>query len=323
MEKLAVFVDALSRQGEHCIAIRLTPEEGKTLPAWEAGAHIDLHLANGLIRQYSLTGRPGGTDHYLICVKNERDSRGGSRYLHKELRLGQKMEISPPRNLFPLAPADSFLLIAGGIGLTPLLAMAEELERLKKPFELHYYVKQRSHVIFRERLGNNFAYGHCHIGSGREGISPRTTLPEGLTQPAAGRKLYVCGPETFMSHIRQAALDSGWQADDIHSESFHPLACNNIPCTQIESDFTVTLKSSGMSFNIPPHKTIAAVLQENGVEVPLSCEMGICGSCLTPVLEGKADHRDTVQTETEKTGDRQQITLCCSRSLTGNLVIDL
>ncbi|WP_413725697.1 PDR/VanB family oxidoreductase [Sodalis sp. RH16] len=322
MEKLAVFVDALSRQGEHCIAVRLTPEPGKSLPAWEAGAHIDLHLANGLIRQYSLTGPPGETDHYLICVKNERDSRGGSRYLHNELRLGQQMEISPPRNLFPLEEADSYLLIAGGIGLTPLLAMAEELERLKQPFELHYYVKRRSHVIFRERLDSHFAYGRCHVGSGCEGRSPRTALPEGLAQPAAGKKLYLCGPEAFMSHIRNRALDAGWRSEDIHSESFQPRA-RNIPCTQIEHDFTVTLKSSGMSFTVPPDKTIAAVLQEHGVDVPLSCEMGICGACLTPVLEGKADHRDTVQSETEKAGHKQQITLCCSRSLTGNLVIDL
>lgn len=320
MTTFSVVVDGLSRQGRHAVALSLVRDDGAPLPRWEAGAHIDLQLGNGLTRQYSLTGSPARQDRYLICVGLAADSRGGSRYIHQQLRLGQRLTISAPRNLFPLVAAQRVVLIAAGIGLTPLLAMAEQLERDGVPFSLHYYVKQRQDAAFARRLMQPFQHGHCDILCSADGHSPRHHLPAPLRAPQPGSHLYLCGPAGFMTHLQQQALAAGWSPSQLHLEAFAAAA----PLPQPdEAAFSVTLASSGASWPVPPEKTIARVLLDNGVDVPLSCEMGLCGACLTPVLAGEPDHRDTVQTEAEKSAPLQQIALCCSRSRSKTLVIDL
>lgn len=321
MNTLQVIVDGIFRQGSNNLAVSLVAANGEPLPAWQPGAHIDLHLANGLIRQYSLTGPAAGGDRYLICVARESASRGGSRYVHDSLRPGQTLTISAPRNVFALAEASQVVLLAAGIGITPLYAMAEQLEACGTPFVLHYYAKQRENVAFVRELSRSFRHGNCHIWYSSEGRSAREHLPPELAAPAPGSRLYLCGPAGFMQHIRERATAQGWQAENIHSEAFAPVAA---PATATDDEsFTVTLASSGESWPVPANKTIACVLLDNGVSVPLSCEMGMCGACLTPVLEGEADHRDTVQSDSEKSAPQQQIALCCSRSHSRNLVIDL
>lgn len=320
MQTIEVIVDALSRQGSNNVALTLVSAEGGPLPPWQAGAHIDLHLAPGLIRQYSLAGDPQQRDSYLLCVKREAASRGGSRFVHETLRLGQRLTISAPRTIFSLQPATHSVLIAGGIGITPLLAMAHQLDASGQSFELHYYVKTQADVAFRARLREGFRHGSCTLWSGCEGRSLRRDLPPALEEPE-GRRLYLCGPAGFMAHGASEAVKRGWAADSIHSEAFAATAApaSSDPAT----GFTVTLGRSGQSWFVPPEKSIAVVLLENDVDVPLSCEMGICGACLTPVLAGEADHRDTVQSEAEKSCSDQQIALCCSRSRSPELVIDL
>lgn len=320
MNRIAVMVDGLSRQGRHAVALSLVREDGEPLPHWEAGAHIDLQLDNGLTRQYSLTGAPARRDRYLIGVGLAADSRGGSRYIHQQLRLGQRLTISPPRNLFPLMAAKRVVLVAAGIGLTPLLAMAQQREADGDAFSLHYYVKQRADAAFRRHLLQPFRHGYGEILCSDEGHSPRCYLPEALRSPDAETHLYLCGPHGFMTHLQQQALALGWPADRIHTEAF---AAAPAPEQADGESFTVTLASSGASWPVPADKTIARVLLDNGVAVPLSCEMGLCGACLTPVLSGEADHRDTVQSEAEKSAPHQQIALCCSRSRSKALVIDL
>lgn len=321
MTTFTVIVDGLSRQGRNVIALSLVRDDGEPLPRWEAGAHIDLHLGNGLIRQYSLTGSPARRDRYLIGVALAADSRGGSRLLHQQLRLGQRLKVSAPRNHFPLACAQRVVLAAAGIGLTPLLAMAEQLEADGVPFSLHYYVKQREDAAFARRLRHPFQYGYVEILCSAEGNSPRQHLPEPLRAPGSGAHLYLCGPQGFMTHMQQQAQSLGWQADRVHTEAF--AAAASPPAQTDDESFVVTLASSGASWPVPADKTIARVLLDNGVEMPLSCEMGLCGACLTPVLSGEADHRDTVQSEAEKSAPLQQIALCCSRSRSKALVIDL
>jgi len=321
MTTFTVTVDGLSRQGRNAIALSLVRDDGEPLPRWEAGAHIDVHLGNGLIRQYSLTGSPARQDRYLICVALAPDSRGGSRSVHQQLRLGQRLTVSAPRNLFPLAAAQRVVLAAAGIGLTPLLAMAEQLEADGVPFSLHYYVKQRGDAAFARRLLHPFQHGYCELLCSAEGDSPRQHLPEALRAPGSGAHLYLCGPPGFMTHMQQQAHSLGWQADQVHTEAFAAAALS--PTQGDDESFVVTLASSGASWPVPADKTIARVLLENGVEVPLSCEMGLCGACLTPVLSGEVDHRDTVQSEAEKSAPLQQIALCCSRSRSKALVIDL
>ncbi|ATZ13063.1 PDR/VanB family oxidoreductase [Erwinia amylovora] len=320
MQTIELVVDALACQGNNNLAITLVSADGSALPAWQAGAHIDLHLAAGLIRQYSLTGNPQQRDSWLLCVKREEASRGGSRLVHEQLRPGQRLTASLPRLLFALQPAQHTVLMAGGIGITPLLAMAEQLDASGQSFELHYYVRQQADVAFRRRLQQGFRHGSVALWPGCEGHSPRRTLPTALQHPA-GQRLYLCGPQGFMAHIQQHALQHGWSAERIHSEAF--TAVQPLASAAEGEGFTLTLQGSGRSFYVPPEKSIAVVLLENDVAVPLSCEMGICGACLTPVIAGQADHRDTVQSAAEKACTAQQIALCCSRSRTPQLVIDL
>ena len=317
---LEVVVDGIWCQGKRSLAVRLVATGGEPLPDWQPGAHIDVHLPCGIIRQYSLTGSNTAAEGYLICVARESASRGGSRYIHETLRPGQRLLISPPRNLFPLQEADRVLLLAAGIGITPLYAMALHLEAAGRPFELHYYVKSREEAAFMRELTQPLRHGVCVIHRSDAGQSPRLTLADAIHAPEDGSRLYACGPTGFMAAARNAAAALGWPETQIHTEAFQPAATAVAGET---GSFTVTLASSGESWPVPADKSIAQVLMDNGVAVPLSCEMGICGACLTPVIDGDVDHRDTVQSDGEKSAARQHIALCCSRSKSGNLVIDL
>ncbi len=319
-DMLSVIVDGLWRQGNKSLAVRLVAENGEALPDWQPGAHIDVHLPCGIVRQYSLTG-PCGDEGYLICVGRETASRGGSRYIHETLRPGQRLLISSPRNVFPLHQAERVLLLAAGIGITPLYAMALQLETSGTPFTLHYYVKSRESAAFIRELSRLFHYGECAVHASCEGESPRTHLAQDLSAPHAGLHVYTCGPAEFMAKVREVATANDWAETHVHSEAFQPVA----PPAGGETHnvFTVTLASTGERWSVPADKTIAQVLLENGVAVPLSCEMGICGACLTPVIDGVVDHRDTVQSEAEKGAVDQQVALCCSRSHSGELVIGL
>lgn len=310
---LSVIVDGLWREGDKSLAVRLVAEDGEALPSWQPGAHIDVHLPCGVVRQYSLTGA-SGNESYLICVGQEIASRGGSRYVHETLRPGQTLTISTPRNLFPLGQAERVLLLAAGIGITPLYAMALQLKATGTPFTLHYYVKKRESAAFARELSQ---CGECIIHT----TSPRTMLAEHLPKAEAGLHAWICGPAGFMEKVREVATAKGWEDDHLHSEAFQPAA----PAAGGETGeiFTVKLASTGERWPVPADKTIAQVLQANGVDVPLSCEMGICGACLTPVIDGVVDHRDSVQSEAEKSSTDQQVALCCSRSHSGELVIGL
>lgn len=310
---LSVIVDGLWREGDKSLAVRLVAENGEALPAWQPGAHVDVHLPCGVVRQYSLTGACED-ESYLICVGRESASRGGSRYVHETLRPGQKLAISTPRNLFPLHQAERVLLLAAGIGITPLYAMALQLKAAGTPFTLHYYVRNRESAAFARELSR---CDGCIIHT----TSPRTALAEHLPTAESGLHAWVCGPAGFMEKVREVAAARGWDDTHLHSEAFQPVA----PAAGGETGeiFTVKLASTGERWPVPADKTIAQVLQENGVDVPLSCEMGICGACLTPVIDGVVDHRDSVQSEAEKGATVQQVALCCSRSHSGELVIAL
>lgn len=324
MEKLKVVVDSIGRQGEGNLAITLLPVQPHNLPAWQAGAHIDIYLPNQMTRQYSLTGNPTQQDQYVICVKKEQLSRGGSQYIHEHLRVGQHIEISPPRNLFPLKTAEEYLLVAAGIGITPILAMAEQLEAQKKTFELYYCVKTPLHLAFTSRWRQGFKFGKIHVLYSSLGESLRIEHPESLQQPLASKRLYLCGPESFMHEYQHYAMQLGWQADQIHLEAFHPpqLQPNSLD-SAADAGFQIKLQRSGQIFHVPEQQSIASVLLEHQVSIPLSCEMGMCGACLTRVLAGEVDHRDSVQSENEKNASEQYIALCCSRAKSPVLELDL
>jgi len=322
MEQLSVIVESLCLQGTGNLAVSFVPDTTNTLlPAWEPGAHIDVHLAPGLIRQYSLTGSCNDRRRYEICVAHDAASRGGSRYVHQQLRPGDRLTLSAPRNLFALQPAKRVLLIAAGIGITPLYAMALQLEQQGIAFTLHYYCRYAQQAAYQSVLSAPWQYGECHLWLSEEGNSPRHHQPAELAQPDTDTLIYLCGPEAFMQHQRESARALGWADEAIYSEAFKPPVAS---CEAGDDEtFIITLASTGQQWPVSAQQTIAQVLLEQGVSIPLSCEMGMCGACLTNVISGEVDHRDTVQSEQEKSGPQQQVALCCSRSRSEVLVLDL
>jgi len=291
---------------------------GQALPAFSAGSHIDVHLPGGLVRQYSLCNHPEERHRYLIGVLKDPASRGGSHSLHEQILPGMRLQISEPRNLFTLAPqARRSLLFAGGIGITPILCMAEHLAQSGAAFELHYCARSQERAAFVERLRRSPYADRVFLHFDEE---PDTALDAAalLAKPSDDLHLYVCGPGGFMQHVLDTAKDQGWAQDCLHREYFAAAPID----TRADGSFSVKLASSGQVFEVPADRSIVQVLESHGIDVPVSCEQGVCGTCLTRVLEGVPEHRDLFLTEAEQACN-DQFTPCCSRSKTPLLVLDL
>ena len=324
---------------EGIAAFDLAPVAGE-LPSFQPGAHLDVHLPNGLVRQYSLTNGPGLTSVYRIGVKLEPDSRGGSRYLHESVREGDVLDISAPRNNFPLRrDAARTVLIAGGIGITPLLAMAQTLTRQGLTWELHYFVQSNNHIAFGEILaplrttGRWWRYrrGANHVAIG-EMLAPLAgvTTYVGLSPDETGDELaritrryrpmqhaYVCGPGPMIDTARSIAAEAGWPTESIHFEYF-----KNEAARDDNSAFDVTLARRNLTLRIEPGVSLLDGLRSAGVDLPSSCEQGACGTCIATILEGEPDHQDVYLKAPERAaGDR--LLTCVSRARGGRLVLDL
>jgi vanillate O-demethylase ferredoxin subunit len=318
MSTFQVRVARKTREAEGICSYELVRVDGAPLPSFEAGAHVDVHLPNNLVRQYSLCNAPGETHRYLIGVLRDAGSRGGSRAMHDDIDTGSVLQISEPKNHFPLVAAGRTLLMAGGIGVTPILAMAESLAARGAAFEMHYCARAPERAAFRERIGaSGFADRvHFHYDSGDAG--QKLDLATLLAALAPDTHLYVCGPQGFIDHVLDTAKAQGWPAARLHVEYFGTAAVD----TSGDRAFDVRLASTGRVITVPADKTVIAVLAEHGVDVPYSCEQGVCGTCLTRVLEGVPDHRDLYLTEQEQAAN-DQFTPCCSRARTSVLVLDL
>ena len=309
-------------EGQDIVRLLLRTCDERPLPAFEAGAHIEIALPNGLRRQYSLCNAPQGvaTDHYEIAILLEAGGRGGSRSVHEEVAAGHTLRISPPRNFFPLAPTGPSLLIAGGIGLTPLMAMAESLAQNARPFDLHICTRTAGKAAFRERLGSR-PYAdriHWHFDDGPAGQC--FDIEALLASAADDCHLYVCGPQGFMDHVLAKGRGAGWPAGRLHYEYFAVAPAGGD--ADGDTAFELVLQRSGRTVSVAADTSAATALIEAGVEVALSCEQGICGSCLVPVLEGEPDHRDYFQSDEERAANTQ-FTPCCSRARGARLVLDL
>lgn len=299
-------------------SFELASVDAAPLPAFSAGAHIDVHLPGGLIRQYSLCNDPRERHRYVIGVLNDPASRGGSRALHEQIVVGQRLDISAPRNLFELASdASRSLLFAGGIGITPMLCMAEHLACSGADFTLHYCVRSRERGAFIERLLEASFADRVFLHFDEEPATAMQTAAL-LAEPAEGTHLYVCGPGGFMQHVLDTARQKGWKESTLHREYFAAAPVD----TTSDGSFAIRLASSGEEFQVPADETVVQVLQRHGIEIPVSCEQGICGTCLTGVLEGTPEHRDLYLSETEQACN-DQFTPCCSRARSALLVLDL
>ena len=286
------------------------------LPTFQPGAHIDVHLPSGLVRQYSLTNGPGELDRYRIGVKLEPDGGGGSLALHDSVRVGDVLAVSEPRNNFPLRrDAVRTILVAGGIGITPLLAMAQALRHQGLGFELHVFARSDDHIAFAELVDGLGEAVTRHIG-----LSPAETgaaLEALLADPGPHEHAYVCGPGPMLDAARRMAAAAGRADDTVHFEYFaNPTEIDD------STTFTVDLARSALSLEVPAGATVMDVLRSNGVEVASSCETGACGTCRVAVLDGEPVHNDVYLNDTEKQqGD--QMMVCVSRARSDRLVLDI
>jgi vanillate O-demethylase ferredoxin subunit len=316
---LAVRIAHVRDQAVDIRSFDLIGAPGTSLPPFEPGAHVDVHLAGGIVRQYSLCNGPGEHDRYRIAVKREPDSRGGSRAMH-ELREGDVLTIGPPRNHFPLKHAEGpSVLVAGGIGITPLLAMALQLAADARLFTLHYFTRSLEHTAFRRELSSAGLGEYVTFNYGSPPEAVQSCLADLFrVRPACGQ-LYVCGPRPFMDLVVQVASAAAWPASAINLEYF---AADDAALAAPVTTFRVRLARRGGEYTIPPDRSIVAVLAEHGIAVETSCEQGVCGTCLARVLEGTPDHRDSVLGDDEKAAGGW-IACCVSRSHSPVLVLDL
>jgi vanillate O-demethylase ferredoxin subunit len=315
---IEVVVTSRNNEALGICSYELTCAQGQPLPAFSAGAHIDVHLPGGLVRQYSLCNHPQERHRYLIGVLKDEASRGGSHSLHEQVMQGQRLHISEPRNLFALVPqAERSLLFAGGIGITPILCMAEQLAADGADFELHYCARSSERAAFVQRLKNSPFADRVHLHFDEQ-AETRLDAARVLAQPQAGQHLYVCGPAGFMQHVLQSATAQGWPDAQLHREYFAAAPVD----TSADGVFSVKLASTGQVYEVPADKSVVQVLQSHGIEVAISCEQGVCGTCLTGVLEGVPEHRDMYLTEQEQAAN-DQFTPCCSRAKSALLVLDL
>nr|WP_315393794.1 PDR/VanB family oxidoreductase [uncultured Duganella sp.] len=315
---LSVLVQRRASEAEDICSYELVSVDGSPLPAFSAGSHIDVHVGAGLVRQYSLCNPPHETHRYVIGVLRDPASRGGSQGMHDNIHDGAALTISAPKNHFPLVPAKRSLLLAGGIGVTPILAMAEALSAQGADFEMHYCARSPERTAFRERIAASpfAAHTHFHYDSGApEQKLDLAALLAGLDRDT---HIYFCGPAGFIDHVKATAAAKAWPEAQLHLEYFGAAAVD----TGGDQAFEIKLASSGASYTVPAGVTVMQVLRDAGVFIAASCEQGVCGTCLTRVIGGVPDHRDLYLTEEEQAAN-DQFTPCCSRSKSPTLVLDL
>lgn len=316
---LSVRVTRKTVEAEDICSFELSSTAGAPLPAFSAGSHVDVQVPGGLTRQYSLCNDSAESHRYLIGVLRDPASRGGSLAMHEQVQVGSVLQISPPKNHFALAhEAPRHLLMAGGIGVTPILCMAERLAATGAAFEMHYATRSRARTAFADRIRTSAFADRVAFHFDDGAAAQRLDIPALLAAQPAGTHLYVCGPQGFMAAVLDGARASGWTEDRIHYEFFG----TELQPQAGDGSFEVQLASSGRVITVARDRSVLAALAAAGVVVPSSCEQGVCGTCLTRVITGVPDHRDQyLLPEEQAAGD--QFLPCCSRAKSPRLVLDL
>lgn len=287
---------------------------GGPLPEFSAGAHIAIRVPNGLLRKYSLCNDPSERDRYQVAVKREANGRGGSANLIDTVKAGDELMVAPPVNDFGLPPrAQDFLFIAGGIGITPIMAMIREVQRQGKRFRLFYCTRSPETTAFTDELSAPEFKGLVTIHHDRGDPSCSLDLKPILAERKNREHLYCCGPRPLMEAARH--MTDHWSSTAVHFEAFSEAETHKAG----DKPFKVRLARSGKVLEVPVTKTILEVLREDGIDVPSSCETGTCGTCRTKLLAGEADHRDLVLADHERA---DQIMICVSRAKSDEITID-
>jgi len=311
----SVTVLAIEPEAEGIVRITLADAHGKPLPAWSPGAHVDLELG-GLTRQYSLCGDPDDRSTYQIAVLKDPDSRGGSRYVHERLAVGDVLLMRGPRNNFPLDPgARRYVFIAGGIGITPIITMADRARRRGADYHIHYCGRSAAAMAFLGRLRRDHG---DRLTLYRSAEGTRLDIARLLAEPQEGTQIYVCGPQRMLDAVAEATRH--WPDDAVRVESFVSALDRFDPAKN--HAFDVRLADSGRVIRVPADQTVLGALRAAGIDVLSDCEEGLCGTCEVPVAEGEVDHRDMVLTKAERAQHSSMMT-CCSRARGGSITLRL
>ncbi|SDM24805.1 vanillate O-demethylase ferredoxin subunit [Oryzisolibacter propanilivorax] len=315
-----VIVNQISRIAQDINALELVHPAGIDLPAFQAGAHIDIHLPDGYIRQYSLCNNPDERHRYQIAVLHERTGRGGSTRIHEKIQEGDTVEISEPRNHFILDEgADRYLLIAGGIGITPIKAMAERLHSIGANYTMYYCAQRPERAAFREKLSSGHFRDRVVFHYDEGSRENQLDLQSILKQHQPGTQLYFCGPHGLIKAINENAQH--WPKGTVHYELFGaPTVSQGMTgaASVAAGSFSVQISSTGQIVEIPAHQSIVESLRSAGVECETSCEAGVCGTCQTRYLSGEVDHQDLILSEADR---QDQILICCSRAKPGSMLV--
>jgi vanillate O-demethylase ferredoxin subunit len=314
---IEVVVKSRRLETQDIVALELANAVGLPLPEYAAGAHVDVALGEDLTRQYSLSRMPSADGCYEIGVLRDPQSRGGSVAVH-QLTEGSALSISPPRNHFPLAPGPHFsLLFGGGIGVTPMLAMAEQLHNSGADFAFHYCARSQSSAAFLERLAAADYADRVTLHFDDGAAAQRLDALAVFRAASKDAHAYVCGPGGFMDYVLASGAQAGLPEASLHSEYFKAPDDEKAPPG---ASFQVRIASSGAVIEVGEADTIAKALRRSGISIEVSCEAGVCGACLTRVVEGIPDHRDYYLDDREK-AKNDQIMVCCSRAHSPSLTL--
>ncbi|OOL33065.1 ferredoxin [Rhodococcus rhodochrous] len=305
------------RDVSNCVrGFRLAAMDGSALPAWEPGAHLDLVLPSGLIRQYSLCGDPAETHEYEIAVLREPESRGGSVELHDRVEVGDALVARDQRNHFPLQQAPSYLFVAGGVGITPIIPMIREAVARGAQWRLVYGGRTRSSMAFIDRV-TEFGSEFVDIVAQDERGLP--DLAAEIAATSSETQVYSCGPEGLLRAIEDVCTAAG-RRSSLHLERF---GASSEPQQQgVNAAFEVELKSTGAVITVDEDTTILDAVRTVLPDAPASCEEGFCGTCETRVLAGTPEHRDSILSEDERESNETMM-ICVGRSCSPRLVLDL
>jgi ferredoxin-NADP reductase len=306
-------VTAKTTRADGVLTLELAAASGGRLRDWAPGSHIDLALPNGLTRQYSLCGDRWDPFTYRVGVLMEPESRGGSRYVHDHLQVGDLVGVGGPRNNFPLVPSEQYVFVAGGIGITPILPMVHQAEMLGADWRLLYGGRRRGSMAFLDELAQ---YGDRVVVRPQEEYG-LLDLAGFLGEPRTGVRVYACGPGPLLAALERTCVD--WPPYTVRTERF---VAENAGAPARSAPFEVELARSGKTVTVTPEVTVLEALNGVGVDVLSSCRRGVCGTCEITVLAGRPDHRDALLDDDERDAN-DCMYVCISRSLDQRLVLDL
>lgn len=314
----SVIVSKKTDEAHNMVSFELLDPNGAELPAFSAGSHIDLTIPGGLVRQYSLCNSSSERNRYVIGVWKDANSRGGSKALHLEVNAGDTLQVGLPRNRFRVPRSTKrAVLLARGIGVTPILSIADYLKSEQIPFELHYVYAMMSPESFRRQIAESSFAENTKFYFEASELNQLLNPAEIFAVQPEDTQLFICGADWWQDPIINTAKQKGWPEERIHVERFTA----KVPAAVLDKVFDVKIASTGVVFKIPGDKTVTAFLEEKGVKIPTSCEQGMCGTCKVKVLEGEVDHRDKRLTPEQKA--EGAFLACVSRAKSDLLVLDL